>query len=479
MRFRSFGVMKPNRLNSPAGRIDYYRVGAMALIFSLATAMTLPALAQPTSGSPVTVDSDESSYAGYVTVPMNKSRILRVNSSVKELLVGNSAIADVMPLTDKSVYVLGKEIGSTSLSIIGSNKKLIAVVDLRVSHDTRSLKRDIHELLPDQVIEVRAANDSIVLSGSVTSSNDASQASALAERYAPGKVSNFLGVEQSQQVMLSVRFAEVKRSAAKALGLNTDILWENGGETIDFASGILSPDAFSTLLGSFVVGDSDVDVLLEALEKKGIITTLAEPTLIAKSGETANFLAGGEFPVPVPRNISSDGDSSSNVTIEFKEFGASLAFTPTVLGDTISMVVEPEVSSLDFQAAVSFGGFEIPGLTTRRAKTTVEMRNGQSFAIAGLLQTEFTDSVSQLPGVGDIPILGALVRSAEFERNETELVIIITPYFVQPVDADKLEIPTDYVVRPHDLELFLAGLVETGRLNRFEGIDGAVGYIIE
>ncbi|TNE36549.1 MAG: type II and III secretion system protein family protein [Alphaproteobacteria bacterium] len=455
------------------------RLAAMALALGAVTASPLSAQAQPTSGAAVSVDQDDSSYAGYVTVPLSKSRILRVNSSVQELLIGNPDVADVMPLTNKSVYVLGKSIGSTSLSILGPGKKLIAVVDIRVSHDTRSLKRDLFEILPDQVIEVRAANDSIILSGMVDSSADASQAAAIAERYAPGRVSNFLGVSNSQQVMLSVRFAEVKRNLAKQLGLRSEVSWDNGGgHTAGMVSGIINPDAFATLTGTKFIGEADVELMLDALEEKGIVTTLAEPTLIAKSGETANFLAGGEFPVPVPRTTNGS-DESNSISIEFKEYGASLAFTPTVLGDNISLIVEPEVSQLDFQSSIELGGYRVPGLTTRRAKTSVEMKNGQSFAIAGLLQSEFTDKVSQIPGIGDVPILGALARSAEFERNETELVIIITPHFVKPVNPKDLKLPTDYVVKPHDLELFLAGVVESSRLKHYEGIDGAVGYIIE
>lgn len=454
-------------------------LAALTLMLCAPGDLTQSAFAQPTSGASVSVDQDDSSYAGYVTVPIGKSRILRVNASVNELLIGNPDVADVMPLTNKSVYVLGKMVGSTSLSILGPRKKLIAVIDIRVSHDTRSLKRDLYEIMPEQIIEVRAANDSIILSGTVTSSADASQAAAVAERYAPGRVSNFLGIRESQQVMLSVRFAEVKRNLAKQLGLSSEVSWNNGGgHTAGMVSGIINPDAFATLTGTKIIGEADVELMLDALEEKGIVTTLAEPTLIAKSGETASFLAGGEFPVPVPRS-SNGNEETSNISIEFKEYGASLAFTPTVLGDTISLIVEPEVSQLDFQSSIELGGYRVPGLTTRRAKTSVEMKNGQSFAIAGLLQSEFTDKVSQLPGIGDVPILGALARSSEFERNETELVIIITPHFVKPVNPKNLKVPTDYVVKPHDLELFLAGVVESSRLNHYKGIDGAVGYIIE
>ncbi len=473
-------------------RAKWTRAIAALVISTAVVAIPATSTWAQSSGGLVSVDSDAENYAGNVTVPINKSRILRVSQPVKELMVGNSEIADVMPLTDRSVYVLGKQLGSTSLSIYGANKQLIAVVDLKVSHDTRGLKRDLYEIMPEEKIEVRAANDSIVLSGSVTSSRESARAAGVAERYAPEKVSNFLGVKQSEQVMLAVRFAEVKRSAAKELGLKTDVLWNNDDTTLDFASGFLNPEAFASLLGNFVIGQSSVDIMLDALETRGVITTLAEPTLVAMSGETASFLAGGEFPVPVARDTD---DSGTTITVEFKEFGVSLAFTPTVNGDFINMMVAPEVSALDPRNKVEFGGFSIPALTTRRAETTVELRNGQSFAIAGLLQSEFADGLSQVPGIGNIPIIGSLFRSSDFQRDETELVIIITPYLVAPVDEDELAAPTDYFVRPHELELFLAGVTETsgaepGTLGLMAGtqnmasvdqggLDGSLGYIVE
>jgi len=216
--------------------------------------------------------------------------------------------------------------------------------------------------------------------------------------------------------------------------------------------------------------------------------------LIAMSGETASFLAGGEFPIPVAQSSAATNDGAAAITVEFKEFGVSLSFTPTVIGDVINLVVTPEVSAIDTQTIVEINGFAVPGLVTRRATTTVELRNGQSFAIAGLLQDEFTNAVDQFPGFGDLPIIGALLRSSEYRRQETELLIVITPYFVQPSNGE-LPLPTDDYVVPSEFQLFLLGKVDqqvraiagnqagnkstAETIDSYGGLDGVVGYVIE
>jgi pilus assembly protein CpaC len=218
--------------------------------------------------------------------------------------------------------------------------------------------------------------------------------------------------------------------------------------------------------GSFDIGKLNITGVLDALERKGVVTTLAEPTLVALSGETASFLAGGEFPIPVAQEGSS-GDGGRTITVEFKPFGVSLGFTPTVLEDgIINLVVEPEVSSIDRTASVTISGLVIPGLQTRRASTTLELRDGQSFAIAGLIRKDFEDTVRQFPILGSIPIIGALFRSSGFQKSETELVIIVTPRLVQPVKADQIALPSERVLPPHELDLFLMG-----RTDKAVGID--------
>jgi pilus assembly protein CpaC len=316
------------------------------------------------------------------------------------------------------------------------------------------------------------------------------RAAQVAETYAPGKVVNMMSVGSAQQVMLEVRFSEMKRSAAKQIGFNhsftTDngrfeggignsapgtalLTNQNGVPTIDIKS-IL--DTFGIVSGNFSIGKMNLFSALDALERKGVISTLAEPTLVALSGDTASFLAGGEFPIPVAQSNSGGGGGAGNnnstaITVEFKPFGVSLSFTPTVLEDgIINLVVAPEVSSIDPSASISVNGLVIPGLQTRRAKTTLELRDGQSFALAGLMRKDFQDTIRQFPVLGSIPIIGALFRSTGFQKDETELVIIVTPRIVRPMSPDDVKLPTDRAAAPSEFELF--GL---GRTDKAVGID--------
>lgn len=503
-------VLRPYK--NPAGSPVLAVLTALAGFAAVAAVAISPAKAQDNAvprKAPqeefITIGSTNGPFTGEVTVPAGKSVVLNFDQTVRDVMIGNPEVADVIALTDRSIYVLGREFGPTSLTLYGSNRRLLGVIDLQVTFDLLNLKRRYYELMPEENIEVRPSGASIVLSGQVTGSDVSSRAAQIAQRYAPDAVVNMLSIGKSQQVMLKVRFAEVKRNASRAMGLSTNVLFNEGKEVGILNSGILNPDAFATAFGAFELGDVSISLLLDALETKGIVKTLAEPTLVAISGEKASFLAGGEFPVPA--NVSQQGAGGTDdvnlgffrLGIDFKEFGVRLGFTPTVLGDTINLVVEPEVSALDPESGIQLGDFVIPGLTTRRARTTVELKNGQSFAIAGLLQEDFVDELSQLPGADNFPIIGALMRSASFEREETELAIIITPYIVEPAADDDLDLPTDYLVLPYDLELFFMGQVEangegggwaprqlygaqTGRKNssvRMGGLDGDVGYILE
>ena len=481
---------------------------ALALsLFSL-TAFPSNAVAQNGFGAAdlienIALNTGGEPYTGEIMVPMGKSMILRFDRSVREVLVGDPDAADIIPLTDRNIYVLGKTLGGTNLTLIGDRKQLLGIVDLQVTYDILNLKKRLHELMPGENIEVRTSGDSVLLSGSVSSSQASIRASQLASNYAPEKVVNMIDIGQSQQVMLAVRFAEVERTAIKALGISTDALFFGddgsfGGVASSFVNPVESFASAASLFGGFGIGDVGIDVVLDALEERGVVSVLAEPTLIATSGESASFLAGGEFPVPVGTNATSGGvNGVPTVQIDFREFGVRLGFTPTVLGETISLKVSPEVSELDPGSGIETLGITIPGLRTRKATTTVELKNGQSFAIAGLLQKSFIDEIEQLPGFGSTPIIGALMRSARFEREETELAIIITPYIVEPSDPGTLATPADYFVRPHELELFFLGKTEgrqpfdfVPRKQYFEddtapaststvGVDGAVGYIIE
>jgi pilus assembly protein CpaC len=460
---------------------------ALAAAAAGAIAIAAPATAQVSLASGVD--------AGELNVPVNKSQVIRSDRPYAKALIGNPDIADIVPISSTSVYVLGKKTGTTSLTLYDRSNRLIAVVDVVVGPDVTTLKRQLADLIPGDSIAAHMSNDSIVLEGTVPNAVVADRAVQIAETYAPGKVVNLLSIGSAQQVMLEVRFAEVKRSALQQLGVS----WQNGGSKFNGVIGngaSLTPvggtttitsngvtttvpntaghlalgsivDSFGILGRTFHIFGDNFNVTLDALERKGIVNTLAEPTLVALSGETASFLAGGEFPVPVVQNTGGGGGGGGGgnaaFTVEWKPFGVSLAFTPTVLADgVINLVVAPEVSSIDPSASIVINNLSIPGIQTRRAKTTVELRDGESFALAGLLRKDFQDTVRQVPLLGSIPIIGALFRSTGFQHEQTELVIVVTPRLVRPVPAGSLKLPTDRVGPPNEADLLINGRTDTG-----------------
>jgi len=454
-----------------------FRRAALAAAAIAAIAVAQPATAQ------ISVASEVS--AGELNVPINKSQVIRADRPYSKALIGNPEIADIVPISDTSVYVLGKKYGTTSLTLYDRANRLIAVVDVSVGPDVMTLKHQLGDLMPGDQVSARMSNDSVILEGMVSSAVAADRAVQIAETYAPGKVVNLLGIGSSQQVMLEVRFAEVKRSALKELGVGWFVKGDktngvigneasltpdvgdsnNNGNT---SEGVLRlgsiTDSFAIISRTFRAFGADFNVTLDALERKGAITTLAEPTLVALSGETASFLAGGEFPIPVLQGSSgTSNNASSGITIEFKPFGVSLAFTPTVLADgVINMVVQPEVSQIDPTASITVNNLVIPGLQTRRAKTVVEMRDGESFAMAGLIRKDFQDTVKQVPLLGSIPIIGTLFRSSGFQNDQTELVIIVTPRLVAPARAGTLKDPVARAGPPNEADFFLNGRTDTG-----------------
>ncbi len=451
-------------------RVQLFRKAALVAATIGAIASAQPAMAQVAVASGVD--------AGELDVPVNKSQILRVDRPYTKALIGNPDIADIVPISPTSVYVLGKKSGTTSLTLYGQNR-LIAVVDVVVGPDVLTLKRQLSDLLPADRIAARMSNDSVVLEGTVSSAAAADRAVQIAETYAPGKVVNLLSLGSAQQVMLEVRFAEVKRSALTQIGINWDVLSDHGslqGISGGGASLVPNPttglgelrhgaitDSFGIISRAFRAFGENFNVTLDALERKGAVTTLAEPTLVALSGETASFLAGGEFPVPVVQNVGGGGGNNAAFTVEWKPFGVSLAFTPTVLSDgVINMVVAPEVSSIDPSASIVINNLSIPGIQTRRAKTVIELRDGESFALAGLIRKDFQDTIRQVPLLGSLPIIGALFRSTGFQHEQTELVIIVTPRLVRPVPAGLLKVPTDRVGPPNEANLLLNGQTDTG-----------------
>ena len=446
-------------------------LGAAIALAAASFAVAAPAAAQ------VAVSEADDIRAGELAVPVNKSQVLRTDRPFAKALVGNPEIADVLPLSDSSLYVLGKKMGTTSLTLYDRRNTLIAVIDVAVGPDVIGLKRQLSELMPADQVGARISNDSVVLEGIVSSGPAADKAVQLAETYAPGKVVNLLSIGSAQQVMLEVRFSEIKRSALKDIGVNLLVQGSGdhgfqgvsgpgasvGNNGTEFGTPVIGPilGSFGVLTRRFGIFGLNFDAALNALESKGAITTLAEPTLVALSGETASFLAGGEFPIPVAQSGATSGSgeiTNSAITVEFKPFGVSLAFTPTVLADgVINMEVAPEVSSIDPSTSVVINNLRIPGLQTRRARTTVELRDGESFALAGLLRRDFQDTIRQFPILGSIPIIGSLFRSTNFQNDETELVIIVTPRLVKPVRAAAMKLPTDRATPPDESELFLLG----------------------
>ena len=446
-----------------------------ALAISLATVASAPLMAQ---------DADAGIHAGSVEVPINKSQVITADRPIAKAMIGNEAIADIFPISDRSIYVLGKAFGTTSLTLYDRDNNVMAVMDVAVGPDVTGLRDQVSALMPDEDIDARISNESIVLSGTVSSAGAADRAMQLARAYAGDKVVNLLSLGGSQQVMLEVRFAEVNRNVGKDLGVRSFFGSRGGrfngvtgsgasltpGSTTGgvFGNGTLGvapvTGAFGVVtrsFGDFLGLGLDVDVALDALEDKGLSKTLAEPTLISLSGERASFLAGGEFPIPVLQGSGGQGSAgggNNGITVEFKPFGVSLGFTPTVLSDnTINLLVEPEVSSIDPSASINIGGLSIPGLQTRRASTVLELRDGESFAIAGLIQQDFSTTVEQVPLLGSLPIIGSLFRSSSFQKGETELLIVVTPRLVQPIRPEQVRLPTDRVPDPVQADVLLNG----------------------
>ncbi len=387
-------------------------------------------------------------------IPAGKSENVRTDASFVDVVVGDPEIADVVPLTDQSLSILGKKIGTTRVAAYAEGKKLVGVFDIEVSYDTTTLRQELARRFPHARIRVSSVNGRTMLSGSAPDAVTVDRAVTIAKQFG-AEVINSVYVSQSQQVLLEVRFVEASRTAGRELGVRWDVVGDRINASIGMA-GLLSGNApFGTLIGTLLKGGTSADVIIRALEERGLARRLAEPNLVALSGDTASFLAGGEFPFPVQSNLG-------QITIEFKRFGVGLAFTPTVLADgLINLKIEPEVSQLDPTNVVRVGGIDIPSLIVRRANTTVELRDGQSFAIAGLLQSVGQTTQNQLPWLSDVPVLGALFRSASYQRKETDLAIIITPRLVRPArPGDVMKTPLDNTVAANDGDFFLLGKAE-------------------
>jgi pilus assembly protein CpaC len=409
-----------------------------------------PALAQ---GQIVNISDGQ--RVGRIVVSVGKSETLRVSEPFENVVVGNPEIADVAPLTDQSLYLLGRTVGTTNLAVYNAERELIAVIDVEVTFDVSGMREAMAAALPGQPIQIRSVGGRIMLQGAVLDAVMVDRAMQIAADFAGEGVTNALTVASPQQVMLEVRIIEASRSLGRELGIR----WDVRADGFQFST-LPSVGAFGQVIANFGLGGADVDMTIRALEEKGIARSLAEPNLTALSGQTASFHAGGEFPVPVLETVSGvdEVDVEPVRSVEFKPFGVRLSFTPTVLADgVINLLIEPEVSDIDPANEV----FGVPGVTIRAARTTVELRDGQSMAMAGLLQTRHSRNADQIPWLADVPVLGALFRSTEFQKNETELVVIVTPRLVLPVPPGiALKTPLDNTAPSNDPELVLFGQLE-------------------
>ncbi len=417
-----------------------------------------------------------------IVIEVNEGQILRLNREADSIFVANPGVADLTVRSAKMVYVFGKKPGETSLFAVDAEDRVIANTTIVVRHNISRLQSALDNLIPSRSARASSFDGGIILSGVLRSPQEAADAESLSRRFLGegDALINQMVVSAPNQVNVRVRIAEVAREITEELGFNWDALGSSGNFLFGLATAIPTAGA-STLFGSFSSGSFSLDGFVDALEDDGLVSTLAEPNLTALSGETASFLAGGEFPIPFEQN--DDG-----LAIQFKQFGVSLSFTPTILsGNRISMRVRPEVSDLSEEASVSFGASVIPGITTRRADTTVEMASGQSFAIAGMLRNNLRQSVAKIPGLGDIPILGELFKSNRFARNETELVIIVTPYIVEPA-AVQMARPTEPFEKQQTMGHNVAGYRSAADTQEFiplqnsnanAAANSSAGFIIE
>jgi pilus assembly protein CpaC len=433
---------------------------------------TAPSVRQSAGGDVQLIDNGLDPD-GAVDLQVNKSRVLSTTRPYKRISVGQSDVADVNGLGADRILVTAKKPGSTQL-IVWDDQERAQAVDVRVSPDMQGLKGTIARLFPGSKVDVALNDQTVILSGRVPNVQAADQAQALASGYGQ-KVVNLLEVSGGQQVLLQVRFAEVSRSAASSLGVNLGFVDASGafgasnvGQINPFTltnqngtglSGIADtpPTPSVTTFGRGNVGSTTIEAFINALRQNNLLRVLAEPNLMATSGQEASFLAGGEYPIPVTQGGGAGAGNGVAITIEYREFGVRLGFVPVVLGDgRIRLKVSPEVSDLDYTTAVRFNGFVIPGLNTRRVSTTVELLEGQTFAVAGLLNNSVSASKDVTPLLGDVPVLGALFRSVRYQRKETELVVLVTPRLVGAMNPGEVPaLPGEQWRDPSEVDLFL------------------------
>ncbi|HEX4302659.1 MAG TPA: type II and III secretion system protein family protein [Rhizomicrobium sp.] len=463
----------------------------------------------------ITISTKGGTVTQRLVLPLGKAAIVQLDADARDVLVSSPDVVDAVVRTPRRIFLLALKTGQTNAFFFDGAGHQLASIDIRVEKDITDLSAMIRAAMPGSNVKVTALNDNVVLNGTVTSAQESARAQDLAARFAgdPAKVVNMLRVPGSEQVMIRVRIAEMQRNVAKQFGIDlasaaivagvpvvassspsfallgralNDLSGAGAGIVCDSAAGstVLNPLTVYNSGGTCSASPNNLQGTLKALEQVGLVHTLAEPNLTAVSGETAKFLAGGEFPVPTGR------DTNGNITIEFKQFGVGLSFTPVVLSaGRISLQVSTEVSELTNTGAftlqgTSTTGLTIPALSVRRAQTTVELPSGGSFAIAGLMQHNSKQVLQALPGIKDMPILGALFRSRDYENDESELVVIISAYLVTPTLAANLASPTDGFISPTDPETILLGRTNAVHDNHpadaaAPNPSAAVGFIVQ
>lgn len=466
------------------------------------SAQDFPIQAQSLSGGPgggpatVRVDLGSGGATRNLALPRGKSAVIELPVDVRDILITNPAVADAVLRTPRQIYVLGMTSGQTDAILFDASGRRILSLNIRVDADFGALAETINRVLPGARVKVEPIGDAVILTGLVANAGDADKAAQIALRYVskPEQVLNMLSIAGKDQVMLRVRVVEVQRSVIKQLGVNLNAVLQQGsgsitlGQTAAFSiNGTLGGGA--SIGGSYTGSNTPADLLtgsIRAFERVGLVRTLAEPNLTAVSGEAAKFLAGGEYPVPVNQD-----SSNGSVTVEYKPFGVGLAFTPVVLsGGRISLKISTEISELTTQGAFTLSGgttgtsLTIPALTVRRAETSIELPSGGSMMIAGLIQQTTRENLDALPGVGSVPIIGSLFRSRDFLQGDTEMVVIVTAFIVDPTNPGAFQTPADGLQFANDAETLLFG-----RLNKAVGAppganagrayQGPIGYVIE
>lgn len=439
-----------------AGTADQTTTGYAAAMSTWTSLVEQPAETQPAAGGRVVADGTAAD--GKIVLPVNRTTVLTTKSKYKQVSVGQPDIAEVTPLGPNTVLVTARKPGATQL-IVWDEGEQSQVVDVVVSVDLETLREQIARNFPNTQVTVDALGGAIALRGVVPNLQAAEQIVAAASPYSE-RVLNFLEVSGGQQVMLQVRFLEMSRRASQELGINLSAALSNVDNAVSFTGPAVTPKlinpAISTLTGSSTWSSFTLDYALSALKQNNLARILAEPNVTVVSGQEASLLAGGEFPVPVPQTGTGGG---STITIEYKEFGVRLNVTPVVLGNgKIRLKVAPEVSDLDFSSPITIENNNIPIVNKRRVQSTVEMGDGQTFAIAGLMRSNVIATKNATPLLGELPIIGALFRSVRYQREETELVVLVTPRIVEPMNpAEVPDIPGMKWQHPNPVEFYLNG----------------------